>query len=180
MPNHIYNILAVQCDDKRVITKIRELLIKKGEGVDEQNIFDFNNIIPMPKYISTDEISYKDDFLKKFSWFDWRVENWDTKWNSYYGMVLTDNDDEIAIAFTTAWYPPMNVINKLFSVFDMVSGSLFYVSEFYNDLQGVEMYENGEVIYSIDNNTPGWDEYAKQKIEEVHPYIVPIIDDDYE
>ena len=39
-------------------------------------------------------------------WYDWRVQNWDTKWDAY-DVVVTDDDPEyLEVEFNTAWAPP--------------------------------------------------------------------------
>ena len=49
------------------------------------------------------------------NWYDWRVENWSTKWevNEFYGVDrqhLNDSLDEstISFGFSSAWSPPIN------------------------------------------------------------------------
>ena len=53
------------------------------------------------------------------NWYDWRVENWSTKWdvNEFYGVdrqPLNDSLDEstISFAFSSAWAPPINAYEK--------------------------------------------------------------------
>lgn len=43
------------------------------------------------------------------TWYDWRVENWGTKWNAYENEQI----DEDTIKFETAWSSPEPVIAKL-------------------------------------------------------------------
>lgn len=60
------------------------------KGYSEENDFDFRKLRPIPKdLIETEheELSEekKNEFIKKYGFynsFDWRCENWDTKWNS--------------------------------------------------------------------------------------------------
>lgn len=46
------------------------------------------------------------------TWYDWRIENWGTKWNSMGGSI---SEDEISlyIDFDTAWSPCTPVVKKL-------------------------------------------------------------------
>lgn len=46
---------------------------------------------------------------KAFTWYDWRVSCWGTKWNSF-DYYPQDKDQ---IAFSTAWSAPLPVIRKL-------------------------------------------------------------------
>ncbi|WP_175888080.1 hypothetical protein [Burkholderia contaminans] len=46
------------------------------------------------------------------TWYDWRLENWGTKWNSYDCFAETD-EDHIYMQFSTAWSPCTPVVKKL-------------------------------------------------------------------
>lgn len=53
-----------------------------------------------------------------FSWYDWCIEHWDTKWNAYrdcccYTIQLTNYNLCAIVEFHTAWVPPLKVINAL-------------------------------------------------------------------
>lgn len=37
------------------------------------------------------------------TWYEWRVQNWGTKWNAYHTEIQTENDTEIVVLFDTAW-----------------------------------------------------------------------------
>ena len=46
-------------------------------------------------------------------WYDWRVQNWDTKWDCY-DVVVTDDDPECTvIEFNSAWSPPEAIFSAL-------------------------------------------------------------------
>jgi hypothetical protein len=64
---------------------------------------DFEKILPMPPELKGTEAP-----ADKPNWYDWCVENWGTKWNSYDGNVTEDG-----ISFNTAWAPPTPVIVAL-------------------------------------------------------------------
>ena len=95
---------TIKRHNKDNIRNIRELL----EGheivqVDEPsnhtesrlNVFNFNKICPMPNNV--------DD------WYDWRCENWGTKWNSIEAKVTRLYDDSITYEFDTAWDCPRGI-----------------------------------------------------------------------
>lgn len=42
------------------------------------------------------------------SWYDWRIENWGTKWGAY-DIYVSDNE----IEFDTAWSCPFEILDKL-------------------------------------------------------------------
>jgi hypothetical protein len=49
------------------------------------------------------------------NWYDWRVNNWGTKWdvNDPNSLVYTDGDTAIEFFFDTAWAPPIAFYNQM-------------------------------------------------------------------
>ena len=120
------------------------------KGYSEENDFDFRKLRPIPKdLIETEheELSEekKNEFIKKYGFynsFDWRCENWDTKWNSevltpwnYESELPEDGQIEkpntfggyhqISILFNTAWCPPINLISSLSKEYPNVSFEMY-------------------------------------------------------
>ena len=59
-------------------------------------------------------------------WYDWRLQNWDTKWDCY-DVVVTDDDPECTeIEFNTAWSPPEAICRALREQYPDVSISWFF------------------------------------------------------
>ena len=59
-------------------------------------------------------------------WYDWRLQNWDTKWDAY-DVVVTDIDPEqLEIEFNTAWSPPEAICNAIREDYPDVKVSWFY------------------------------------------------------
>ena len=59
-------------------------------------------------------------------WYDWRLQNWDTKWDAY-DVVVTDEDpDQLEVEFSTAWSPPEAVCHALREQYPDLSVSWFY------------------------------------------------------
>ena len=77
------------------------------------------------RFVSTDHIDDR--------WYDWRVENWDTKWDCYDVVVTDDDPESVEIEFNTAWSPPEAICDKIREDYPAVSVSWFY------DEPGVEM-----------------------------------------
>lgn len=93
MPNDCYNYLEVSSGDVSLIADY--ISTQKVEWSDLPDTFlDFEKIIPIPK--------------KTKDWYNWCVENWGTRSNSYEGIVL-----EKGIGFSTAWSPPIPAIVAL-------------------------------------------------------------------
>lgn len=102
MPNHCYNYLKAPEGDVSLIADFFSTRKDKFSDLPE-TFLDFEKIIPMPPELKKTKAP-KD----KPNWYDWAVENWGTKWNSYEGNVT-----EEGISFTTAWSPPAPVIAAL-------------------------------------------------------------------
>jgi hypothetical protein len=82
---------------KDILNVLNPYLIEAGNNDYE---IDFQSIIPMDEKL-----------LEAGSdWYNWRVENWGTKWNGYDGSFT---DDFTIFSFDTAWSPPLPVIRKL-------------------------------------------------------------------
>ena len=57
---------------------------------------------------------------------DWRVQNWDTKWDCYDVVVTDDDPEQVEIEFNTAWSPPEAICNAIREQYEDVSVSWFY------------------------------------------------------
>ena len=60
-------------------------------------------------------------------WYNWRVQNWGTKWDCY-DLSIDDCDmpHGFTASFNTAWSPPEEVCNAIRDQFDDLSMSWFY------------------------------------------------------
>ena len=81
----------------------------------------FTHLVPMPKELEgttspSSSAKKPQPMIEGFdNWYDWRVENWGTKWElcEFYGVDrqhLNDSLDEstISFGFSSAWSPPIN------------------------------------------------------------------------
>ena len=60
-------------------------------------------------------------------WYNWRVQNWDTKWDAYDVEVVDPDPENLEIEFNTAWSPPEAICNALREKYeDTVAISWFY------------------------------------------------------
>lgn len=134
MPNHCTNQLTLE-SGQDILNVLNPYLI---EATDNNYELDFQSIIPMD-----------DELLKGNNWYDWRVENWGTKWNGYDGRI---SDDGSTFTFVTAWSPPLPIIKKLAEltgetlILQYIEYGMFFCGqytagqdgdydEFYNDIQ---------------------------------------------
>jgi len=146
MPNHCYNRVTFYSDNTEEVAKLKKIF--EGENI-------FPQIIPEPdwpnvplaekdvkRYISSEPrgkvgelpIKTEEPFMRyQFSsgqaddrWYDWRVMNWDTKWDAY-DVEVTDNDPEqLEVTFNTAWSPPEAICSAIREQYPDVSVSWFY------------------------------------------------------
>ena len=146
MPNHCHNRVTFYSANTHDVAKIKQMF-------EDENCF--GQIIPEPDWANTpisegetqglvykrgdvgelpvaDEQNFGRTYTFKSSnrgddrWYDWRVQNWDTKWDCY-DVVVTDDDPECTeIEFNTAWSPPEAICNALREQYPDVSISWFY------------------------------------------------------
>ena len=144
MPNHCYNRVTI-CptghDEASSLDQIETLKdIFEGEKIFPQIIpepdwaniplmskdvkgiiYDRGKVGELPidgRFISTDR---PDD-----RWYDWRVYNWDTKWDAYDVSIDDDDPEQLEVSFNTAWSPPEAICNQIREDYPDVSVSWFY------------------------------------------------------
>ena len=148
MPNHCYNRVTFYSDNTEEVAKLKDIF--EGESV-------FPQIIPEPDWANTplaEEDVQKYSFSKprgkvgelpvktegafgesyRFAsgeaddrWYDWRIQNWDTKWDCYDVEIVDDDPENMEIEFNTAWSPPEAICNELRDKYpDTVAISWFY------------------------------------------------------
>lgn len=95
MPNHTDNRVILSHDDSQMIDKIYNVM-------NTENTELLNHIIPMPP---EEEIAS--------GWYDWRLDNWGTKWDIYETHCTRIDANTLQLNFLTAWSPPILVYDKL-------------------------------------------------------------------
>jgi len=102
MPNDCYNYLEAPDGDLSLIADY--ISTAKLSYSDLPEVFlDFEKILPIPK-----ELENTDPNEDSLNWYNWCVENWGTRSNSYEGQAQDEG-----ISFNTAWSPPVGVIVAL-------------------------------------------------------------------
>ena len=89
---------------------------KKGElPIIEEHKLRNGEVMKFRKFKSTNK--------QDLRWYDWRLENWDTKWDVPKDDIeITEiNNGSIVVGFNTAWSPPIAIYRKLFNKFSDVS-----------------------------------------------------------
>jgi len=157
MPNWVTNILTINADEKMV----EQIL---SEVKSETNEFDFNLILPMPDeleggssptYIVSQEEyendsskgmtkAMSDELIKKYgfdNWYNWRIHNWDTKWNSD-EVYINYNE----ITFDTAWSNPKALLVALSEKYPTIKFQIKFADEDFGFNVGEYTLLNGEPI----------------------------------
>jgi len=106
---------------------------RSGDDSRRPDLDIFNHIVPMPKDIDLHE-EYPPGGMPQ--WFNWRVENWGTKWEPSEVEVKRKKLKEMKITFNTAWSPPCPIIIVLGRMFPKVVFKLKY----YDGLGGFKGY----------------------------------------
>lgn len=112
MPNWCDNAVYITHDDPKKI----QVLVDAWKA----NKF-FGTIRPEPDYTKVKvkptfpQITGNDDPVSvESAWWDWRVQNWGTKWEITTDEAYIDiHENEIKVSFATAWSPPTGIFDKL-------------------------------------------------------------------
>ena len=145
MPNHCHNRVTIYGsgndteETREQIAKLKEIF--EGESI-------FTQIIPEPDWantplMSSDVTKYGQDRGKLGElpmpdgtfqstdrrddrWYDWRLQNWDTKWDAYDVHITDDDPDQLEVEFDTAWSPPEAICNEIREQYPDLAISWFF------------------------------------------------------
>ena len=112
MPNWCDNTVYITHDDPKKI----QVLVDAWK----ENKF-FGTIHPEPDY---NKVKVKPTFPQitgndnpvsvESAWYDWRIQNWGTKWEITTDEAYIDiQENQIRASFATAWSPPTGIFDKL-------------------------------------------------------------------
>jgi hypothetical protein len=121
MPNWCNNTITIEHKDSEKINEVVKSLTTKINDNTNESLF-FSYCKPEPDYSKTKvkstypEITkkeYEEDIDKK--WWDWRVQNWGTKWNieALDEDRITVKDNTVIFDCETAWSPPLEALAEL-------------------------------------------------------------------
>lgn len=97
-----------------------------------------------------------------FTWYDWRLDNWGTKWNSY-----ASERKENSFIFETAWSAPHEIVEQLAKMFPRLSFYHEWADENIGYNTGYCEYYNGERWNEcfFDDGTKDAYEFAAEVLE---------------
>lgn len=124
------------CNNNIEITGPKHKLDKLLIGVKDGQFL--NALYPMPKELEDTESSSDKEKMSKQpvvdghnNWYDWRVNNWSTKWDvdPYDDSIKVEGDGDnarLVFGFDSAWSPPIGACAKYLEDNDDVSIRLVY------------------------------------------------------
>ena len=140
MPNHIQNRVTFDCSEEKLNEILTAICSENKET--GQKCVDFNKIIPMPDNIFKGLLGTEEKKIYgKNNWYDWSIENWGTKWNSY-----SFSRDGNTIGFQTAWSAPHPILAELTGMFPGVYITHEWADEDIGQNCGAREYLNGETV----------------------------------
>ena len=101
MPNHTDNRVILSHDDSQKIDMIYNIM-----NTDDTPLC--QTLIPMPKALEGTQ-----GLSDSPNWYDWRLQNWGTKWDVYETHCTRIDANTLQLTFYTAWSPPIFVYDKL-------------------------------------------------------------------
>lgn len=169
MPNWCYNQFTVVHEDQQMI----ERFVK---AVEENKLL--NEFIPMPKELEDTTSPSRDtneQLIEKYgynNWYNWRIDNWGTKWDISSGAVVELIGNEAFGSFSTAWSPPIPFFEALTDLgFDV---NITYDEEGMGFL-GIYNSVEGEIYQEYPNfEDPDW----RKGI--INPDILALLDQRYD
>ena len=193
MPNWCDNQVTIT-GPKSVIDKIEKIAKEeKGAG----GLLNFFH--PMPKGLEdttspSSSAKKPQPMIEGFdNWYDWRCENWSTKWdvNEFYGVDR--QGDTISFGFSSAWSPPIGAYEKFLDKNEDCSLKAYYyeggcdfmgewdngvddcyapsdyksTDDFWNDGVGSTLDE----MFNITESMADYEAEQEAEKEDVHEYV---------
>ena len=151
MPNHCHNRVTFYAHHSDDEAKSQEQIAKLKEIFSGESIF--GQIIPEPDWYNTPLLTSDNHYGTKYGndgelpqkvvdpwersvfkstgltdqrWYDWRLQNWDTKWDAYDVTITDDDPDQLEVEFSTAWSPPEAICSAIREQYPDLAVSWFY------------------------------------------------------
>ena len=125
MPNWVSNVVTVEHDNYEKIEEIRKIFESENPfssliaEPDWKNTPDENGELPTLEVIESD--GFRSEYLtlngtQDMRWYDWRVNNWGTKWDingDEVGVHRLGDASKLLLVFDTAWSFPDPIYKHL-------------------------------------------------------------------
>ena len=140
MPNHTDNRVILSHADSQKIDDIYNVM-----NTDDASLL--QHIIPMNEAL-----------LDGGDWYEWRLDNWGTKWDIYETHCTRIDANTLSMTFYTAWSPPIPVFDKLTDMGYEINARYLdegwmYVGEYVDgdDWSTADVENVGEVLPELDD-----------------------------
>jgi hypothetical protein len=167
MPNYCENELLIQGNKEQIDLLKNQLITLDDKGYEG---ITFEKIFPTPEALvnvtcppraeggeTEEEFELRNKTNKELygatDWYNWRIQNWGTKWDACGTFCTTYSDNELFICFDTAWSPPIGVLQKMGELYPELEITCHYMEEgvgfcgmFYTH-DGMSSDEEGEILY---------------------------------
>ncbi len=168
MPNWCSNTLIVAGEQTELLRFAESV---KGTEDGEETGLTFQHIKPEPPNIGSDGTVINGVMP---DWYQWRVENWGTKWDAsdVMGPDLEEatrwSPAKLTFSFMTAWAPPQPVILKASQDWPTLTFVLSY-DEGGMDFGGYDVYQKGERVEYEEGNSRAttWADAASYRIDDM-------------
>jgi hypothetical protein len=85
------------------------------------------------------------DLLAGEGWWQWRIDNWGTKWNpSVRDFERLDTENKVVLSLDTAWAPPIEFFDKFSQLYPTANIQIIYYEPGMN-FCGRAVIQNGKV-----------------------------------
>lgn len=147
MPNWCYNKLVVTGNQKDLNRFKGQAIVTEGR---EATALSIENFFPTPQeaLAGGDQMQGNGDNIKLPDWYNWRVENWGSKWDI--NATLEDEaDNMLQYGYDSAWAPVNTFLGRVSEMFPNL--------EFRVEWQEPGMCFSGEATYKDGEMTGGDD-----------------------
>ena len=145
------------CNNSITISGSTETLETLWEEANKEDSGLLQAMVPMPSELNDTKAP-----SEGANWYNWRVQNWGTKWEvDLEGLEFVNNHDGTSVIegwFDSAWAPPIEAYNTFLDMMDGCSIEATY-EEGGMDFAGI--YEDGE-----DSYIEGVSDLARKKLED--------------
>lgn len=158
----------------------------------KDGVFKLNGAFPTPPELLEAVTSDMKDSLKREhghdNWYDWRIHNWGTKWDTDEEgqQIVEHTEDTFIVDFDSAWSPPLEWVRRVSNMYPTLTFDITFMEEGMGFcgkcvcIAGEPTLEHGDIRYvDEDGEEVKWDSKLNQYVyaetnepveEDVHTY----------
>ncbi len=160
MPNHAYSVMVVS-GDSEVIKSFKE------KHFDDDDNFSLQSIKPLPVELAgtrAPPLEANPALIEKYgcdNWYNWCIQNWGTKWDTYDGTLTQNEDNELTATFCTAWDIPEPIFTAIATMYPTLDIVIKCVEES-GGFSGTITITEGTIETDLTDDEDQWKEYAEE------------------